>query len=482
MKKCIKIMLLGMLFTIIIVNLAYADAPYLLYNDDFEETALQLTGSDTASQKFTSYKDFNCIEVQCPSWSNNTGNLTLKLYRWNKDYSTTINSAPIEVKYFIDFKDNEWLSLKLSTQNSGEYLWELSNPTEIVGVWRKNGNLGNNTAYLNGKETEGEYKARIYFTTKATDLYDPNSTFTPVELTGGKNTAASKIFATDKFKSVEVFCPSWNNAIGNLTLKLYKWSSDYYTTINSEPIASKAFVNFQDNSWLTLNFDSQQAGYYLWVLSNGDETVGVWKHLNSTGLNITYFNGEEINGDYKSRIYYDDYENQNPSVTPSNDGIKICGYVKSDVAGSINGPEHTNEGFKVEIPELNVWVKTRENGYFEIYNVPVSVASRTLVISKESYLKRTIDILSVSKDTQLSTKEAPIKICPGDIVQDNAINMMDVIEIASLFNTFEGSENYRCDLDRNGVINIEDFLIIAKHFNKCSEDYFTENDLSYIEL
>lgn len=296
-------------------------------------------------------------------------------------------------------------------------------------------------------------------------LYNEESPYTPVELTGGDNTAAAKISAKSTFKSIEVFCPSWNNDIGNLTLKLYKWNSNYYTTIASEPIAQDTFVNFQDNSWLTLTFDSQQPGYYLWVLGDAGETVGVWRHLNGTGLNVSYFNGEEITGDYKSRIYYDGLNSETPPTNPNNDGVKVCGYIKCDNFNS-------NEGFKVEIPEIKTSIETRDSGYFEIYNVPRSTEIRTIIITKESCLKRTISDITISGDIQLSYENMPIKILAGDIVQDNFINMIDVMEIVKSLNALdEAKYDKKCDLNMNGVTNIEDILVIAKNFSKSSADY-----------
>jgi hypothetical protein len=56
----------------------------------------------------------------------------------------------------------------------------------------------------------------------------------------------------------------------------------------------------------------------------------------------------------------------------------------------------------------------------------------------------------------------------GDINQDNVINMVDVMEIAKVFNTNSTSEKFNpaCDLNRDNSINMVDIMILAAHFNQ----------------
>lgn len=135
------------------------------------------------------------------------------------------------------------------------------------------------------------------------NLYDYAGSHTPIQLSG-TNTAAEKFTASNLFDKVSVSCPSWSNNIGNLTLSLYKWNTDYNTTISGSPIASREFDNFTDNQWLELSFEQQSAGDYLWVLSNPTEKVGVWKFNNSNNGGTAYLNGAVVSGDYESKISY----------------------------------------------------------------------------------------------------------------------------------------------------------------------------------
>ncbi|MCL4481026.1 MAG: T9SS type A sorting domain-containing protein [Bacteroidetes bacterium] len=116
--------------------------------------------------------------------------------------------------------------------------------------------------------------------------------------------AGLKFTATAPFYAVNATCPSWGNNVGNLTLSLYKWNISYAQSVAGTPVASKTFVNFNDNEKIKLTFNAQNAGEYLWVLSNGTEQVGVWKWTDSTDPVISYFGGSQVTGNYESEISY----------------------------------------------------------------------------------------------------------------------------------------------------------------------------------
>jgi hypothetical protein len=58
-------------------------------------------------------------------------------------------------------------------------------------------------------------------------------------------------------------------------------------------------------------------------------------------------------------------------------------------------------------------------------------------------------------------------------VQDNAINMTDIMQIATSFNTSKGNAKYveNSDINKDGAVNIGDIIIVAGHFNKGPGDY-----------
>ena len=126
----------------------------------------------------------------------------------------------------------------------------------------------------------------------------------PESLVAQQDAAALKFTATAPFFGIDANCPSWGNSIGNLTLKLYKWNTDYAHSVMGAPVASKAFNNFGDNEKLKLSFVQQPAGDYIWVLDNSTEQVGVWKWTDDNSPVISFFNGGQVAGAYESEIAY----------------------------------------------------------------------------------------------------------------------------------------------------------------------------------
>ncbi len=166
------------------------------------------------------------------------------------------------------------------------------------------------------------------------------------------------------------------------------------------------------------------------------------------------------------------------SVSFAADSCKVSGYVKPDFLYESSENSLINEGFKVEIVELsNVSAFTNQTGHFEIAGVPENLTGYTLKISKAGYLQRSIKNVIVTDNLQINTPNNPLEIWAGDIaregIQDNAINISDIMEIANVFNTSNADSRFNRDLDFNkdGSINMADVIIVASHFNKSSNSY-----------
>lgn len=132
---------------------------------------------------------------------------------------------------------------------------------------------------------------------------------TAMQLDETEKTFAGQFFATTNINYIETFCPSWSNDAGNMTLSIYNWRGTYQATISSSAIKSLEFVDYLDNSWLQLKFDTPlPSGEYLWVLSNPIEQVGIWDvpdgpvdHLKDVKC---YISGEVIDTYHIFRIQY----------------------------------------------------------------------------------------------------------------------------------------------------------------------------------
>jgi predicted secreted protein len=116
---------------------------------------------------------------------------------------------------------------------------------------------------------------------------------------------------------------------------------------------------------------------------------------------------------------------------------------------------------------------TDENGFFRIEGIPVNSEGYSLKISKKCYLLRTVEFRSGGEDIQFDEENMPISMWVGDIVMDEAINIVDIMEIAKSYNSFSGDAKYNKDVDINkdGAVNIQDIMIVAANFNKVSSNY-----------
>ena len=92
--------------------------------------------------------------------------------------------------------------------------------------------------------------------------------------------AAIQFNCTATFFALDLASASWNNNLGSLRLSLYKWDTSYDKTLKGEPLASKDYIDFPDNTVLTFSFDDMEAGEYLLYIKNISENpaeeVGSW--------------------------------------------------------------------------------------------------------------------------------------------------------------------------------------------------------------
>ncbi len=110
---------------------------------------------------------------------------------------------------------------------------------------------------------------------------------------------AQQFFATASFDKIQINCPSYSDNEGTITIELFKWQGTYFDTIDREKnpaVASMDYVDYKDNSILSLSFDTQPDGEYLLYLTtpNKEKQVGVWAKY------------DVVESELMSRAYYDD--------------------------------------------------------------------------------------------------------------------------------------------------------------------------------
>lgn len=152
------------------------------------------------------------------------------------------------------------------------------------------------------KETEAPKKRDKH---QYIDMYVEEGDRTPISLlTAGSSVGARIVVAEGFLEEAEIACPSWSDNVGSLTMKVFKWNTDYDTTVAGEPVFAQTYVDYQDNETLIAEFftdDSRglEAGEYLWWLGDGVDAggsgVGLWSYKAPTdmeGLVELYHNGK----------------------------------------------------------------------------------------------------------------------------------------------------------------------------------------------
>ena len=137
------------------------------------------------------------------------------------------------------------------------------------------------------------------------DLYelksDPDKS--AMRVSGTDQEAGGLFFATAPIESMEFCCPTWTSPTGAVTISLYKWDTDYETTKKSAPAASQRYVDFPDNAWLKLECGAEP-GQYLFLLTEGENTVGIWKSNSKNEKVIPFYEGIYTQGAYMVRLNY----------------------------------------------------------------------------------------------------------------------------------------------------------------------------------
>ena len=136
------------------------------------------------------------------------------------------------------------------------------------------------------------------------------------------------------------------------------------------------------------------------------------------------------------------------SILLNNEEAKISGYVSVNFEYSPKVEEQILSGFTVKVAGTDISTKTDANGYFVLSDIPEDMEEYTLEISKSGYLKRYVKVAGVGAGTTaVSSEDAPIVLWAGDAeingVQDGAINLEDLMQLAKAFNTISSEEDYK---------------------------------------
>ena len=97
-------------------------------------------------------------------------------------------------------------------------------------------------------------------------------------------------------KYIKAQYPSWGDSKGSLRLSIYKWDTDYETTVANDPIKTEKHENFADCSEIIFNLvdtagKGLSEGEYLWRIHEGyDERINPANESEPVGVGMWTFN------------------------------------------------------------------------------------------------------------------------------------------------------------------------------------------------
>lgn len=113
------------------------------------------------AMQFNAKASFTYLNICCPSWGNNIGDLKWTLYKWNGTFYKSIESTPLVSEEFKGFADGTEIYLKFDPIEAGEYLLVIENITEgdkkdDVGMWGAGSSGGHMNCFI--KDNDGSIK------------------------------------------------------------------------------------------------------------------------------------------------------------------------------------------------------------------------------------------------------------------------------------------------------------------------------------
>ncbi len=139
----------------------------------------------------------------------------------------------------------------------------------------------------------------------------------PVNKTDG-STGGQHFSMQVGFYAIGVYCPTWTMTNSCLTVALYKWNTDYATSVAGTAVASYRFENYTNMSILYLtNDDKFPAGEYVWQMSDGTDynKAGAYYYTGSVSGVDSYHNGIAVDWNWGANILVN--KDESSSVTGS---------------------------------------------------------------------------------------------------------------------------------------------------------------------
>lgn len=121
--------------------------------------ATQIGEKDSVSQYIKAPGLVDGVTVLSPSYGDSVGTITIRVYKWSGDVSSTLKTNPLAEKTYSNYADNTYLTLPINDPSTDEIMIHVCNGKDGVGVWvPRNQTLPDGFSqetFLNGVSMEG---------------------------------------------------------------------------------------------------------------------------------------------------------------------------------------------------------------------------------------------------------------------------------------------------------------------------------------
>ncbi len=118
---------------------------------------------------------FTSVAPSMPTWGTSDAKATISIYRWNKNFKTTVAAAPIATKRFDPLTDNAYNDFTFDEQPAGEYLVRIHEVEGQVGVWYMDATVSQGCCYENGEASKADWELRVGFAKTPVNAFLPVS-------------------------------------------------------------------------------------------------------------------------------------------------------------------------------------------------------------------------------------------------------------------------------------------------------------------
>lgn len=119
------------------------------------------------------------------------------------------------------------------------------------------------------------------------------------------NTLAVLLNAKGALTGGSFYLSSYGDSVGTIQFDVYRWDTDYETTLKGEILATDTVVDFPDNTMCDVEFEGLSSGYYLIVVTGtspaDDFGVAVWTR-GAVSTSITFINGERVDAGLRGQF------------------------------------------------------------------------------------------------------------------------------------------------------------------------------------